>query len=123
MAEDNISYSARDIMSAPVITIGQGAAVSEAAAIMLERGFGGLPVVDENGDYMGLVTENWFMPRQSGYPMMRGTTFRLLGELVGDLDDIGATMKKVRDLRVGDVMELNSSWRRRIRPSGTCWTS
>lgn len=46
----------REAMSAPALTIGPDAEVSEAAARMVEDGVNRLPVVDGNGELIGIVT-------------------------------------------------------------------
>ena len=48
--------TARDIMTPDPATVSPGATVTEAARLMIERGVGALPVVDE-GRFLGLVTE------------------------------------------------------------------
>jgi CBS domain-containing protein len=48
---------ARDVMTSPVITVRAGATVQEAAALLAERGFTALPVVDEEDRLVGIVTE------------------------------------------------------------------
>ena len=53
------------------------------------------------------------MPQEEGYPLMRGTTFSLLGEWMGDASNIEEAMDKARNVRVGDVL--------RARPS-VSWT-
>ncbi|RZQ65928.1 CBS domain-containing protein [Amycolatopsis suaedae] len=47
---------AGDIMSSPVVTIGAGAGVGEAARTMVEHGVKHLPVVDEDGVLTGIVS-------------------------------------------------------------------
>ena len=107
MARDKTGYVAKDIMSSPVVTAGPDATVGDACQTMLERGFGALPIAEEDGKYVGLVTENWFMPRPTGIPMMRGTTLSLLGKLVGDPENLEETVQRVKSIRVGDVIEPN----------------
>lgn len=104
MDMDEITYLASDIMSSPVVTIGPHVTVGEAASLMLERGFGGIPVVGESGEYLGIVTESWFMPQEEGYPLMRGTTFSLMGEWMGDAQNIEEAMEKAGGVSVGDVL-------------------
>ncbi len=104
MDMNEITYLAADIMTSPVVTIGPDVTVGEAASLMLKRGFGGIPVVGESGEYLGIVTENWFMPREEGYPLMRGTTFSLLGQWMGDTKNIEEAMEQSRGVRVGDVL-------------------
>ncbi len=105
MDMNEITYLASHIMTSPVVTIGPDVTVGEAASLMLERGFGGVPVVGESGEYLGIVTENWFMPQEEGYPLMRGTTFSLLGTLMGDASNIEEAMEKAGGVRVGDVLQ------------------
>jgi CBS domain-containing protein len=48
---------AKDIMTAPVVTVRADQTVREAARIMTDRRLSGLPVVDEEGSLVGMVTE------------------------------------------------------------------
>jgi CBS domain-containing protein len=48
---------ARDVMTSPVITMTRGASVRAAAALLTERGFTALPVVDDADELIGIVTE------------------------------------------------------------------
>jgi CBS-domain-containing membrane protein len=48
---------ARDVMSSPVITATPEVPVKEAAALLAAHGFTALPVVDEDGRLIGIVTE------------------------------------------------------------------
>ena len=47
-----------EIMSRDPVTIQQNASIGEAARIMLEKKFSGLPVVDEAGHLVGIITES-----------------------------------------------------------------
>jgi CBS domain-containing protein len=46
----------KDVMVEPVVTIGPGASMAEAAGLMVEHRIGCLPVI-ENGKLLGIVTE------------------------------------------------------------------
>ncbi|OPZ79449.1 MAG: Magnesium transporter MgtE [Actinobacteria bacterium ADurb.Bin444] len=48
---------AGDIMSFPVVTIEPGATVRELAAVLADNNISGLPVVDEDGKLLGVVSE------------------------------------------------------------------
>lgn len=48
---------ARDIMTAPVITARPETTIKEAAALLAERGFTALPVLDDDNRLVGFVTE------------------------------------------------------------------
>ncbi len=47
----------REIMSSPVVVIREDATVEEAQALMEERGVRRLPVVDNEGQLVGIITE------------------------------------------------------------------
>ena len=49
--------NARDVMNTPVVAASPEASVREVATYMLLGGFSGLPVLDEDGVVMGIVTE------------------------------------------------------------------
>lgn len=48
---------ASDIMTAPVVTVTPQMAVRDAVHLMVERSISGLPVVDESGRLVGILTE------------------------------------------------------------------
>jgi CBS-domain-containing membrane protein len=48
---------ARDIMTSTVVTVTAGSTVNDAATLLASHGFTALPVVDNDGDLVGLVTE------------------------------------------------------------------
>src|SRR5690606_15661023 len=47
-----------EIMTRDVITVSQNATIGEAAKLMLDHQISGLPVVDHNGDLVGIITES-----------------------------------------------------------------
>ncbi len=49
--------NARDVMNTPVVAALPAASVREVATYMLLGGFSGLPIVDEDGTVLGIVTE------------------------------------------------------------------
>lgn len=51
------TLTARDIMTAPVVTVAPQAPIRDAVRILLERHISGLPVVDGDGRLVGIVTE------------------------------------------------------------------
>ena len=48
---------ARDVMTSPVIAVGPQATIKEAARLLADHRISGLPVVDRDGDLVGIVTE------------------------------------------------------------------
>ncbi len=51
---------AKDLMTAPVLSIGPDATVGEAAKLMLEKKISCLPVVDAGGELVGMLTHSDF---------------------------------------------------------------
>ena len=54
---------ARDIMTPDVVSVDPDASVAEAAQLMLQRRISGLPVVDQAGELVGVITEGDFLRR------------------------------------------------------------
>ena len=54
---------ARDVMVSPVITIGTIATVRDVATVLLENRISAVPVVDNAGKVVGIVTESDLMRR------------------------------------------------------------
>jgi CBS domain-containing protein len=48
----------KDIMTAEVVTVTPGTAVTQAARLMLELGFNALPVVDDHGGLVGIISQS-----------------------------------------------------------------
>ena len=53
-----LSLSAKDIMTRDVTTIKKGASIEEALRLMACNDISGLPVVDVDGDLVGIITES-----------------------------------------------------------------
>lgn len=81
---------AKDLMTTPVLTIAPAATIREAAGLMLEKQVGCLPVVDDGGNLVGILTESDFelhqkliampdelyeLPGHLGHPKHLGTCF------------------------------------------------
>lgn len=54
---------AKDVMSCDVVTVGPDASILQAARLMAQKRFSGLPVVDAAGTLVGIVTEGDFLRR------------------------------------------------------------
>ncbi|MCP4767565.1 MAG: CBS domain-containing protein [Gammaproteobacteria bacterium] len=51
------SVDVSEVMHSPVVTISPGERLSEAAKQMIDNRIGGLPVLDSNGQIVGILTE------------------------------------------------------------------
>ena len=63
MIERENSVNAKNVMTAPVVSIEPDAPVLQAVQIMLQRHISGLPVIDKDGNLVGMVTEGDFLRR------------------------------------------------------------
>jgi CBS domain-containing protein len=77
----------KDVMSVDVVTISCKATVLEAAKLMLDRRISGLPVVNEEGRLVGIITEGDLLRRAEigteflpSMPNPEALDFKLFGE-------------------------------------------
>jgi len=54
----------KEIMTMDVITVGPGASIQEAARLMVDHGVSGLPVLDDDGVLVGIISEGDLILRQ-----------------------------------------------------------
>ncbi len=59
------------IMTRDVVSVAPGASIEHAAKLMVEHGISGLPVVDEAGSLVGMLSEGDLIMRQKPRPEMR----------------------------------------------------
>lgn len=94
----------KEVMTKRPTTIGVEDTVERAAVIMLEKNIGGLPVMDDAGEVVGILTQN--------------DVFRVLVSITGvyrggvqvafELDDRGGSIKEVADVIRGSGGRLTS---------------
>ncbi|HXG75885.1 MAG TPA: CBS domain-containing protein [Gaiellaceae bacterium] len=87
----------RELMTPDVATVTPGTSLKEAAALLAERGISGVPVVDEAGTVVGVLSEADIVVRASGDPGRRG----LLGWL---LEPEPGREEKLHARTVGEAM-------------------
>lgn len=92
---------ARDVMVSPVITVRPSATVQDVAKILLEKRISAVPVVDEHGRIVGIVSESDLMHRAEA-----GTEIRHAWWLRGFIgnDSLAAEYVKAHARKVVDVM-------------------
>ena len=92
---------ASDVMSRDVVSIGPGAAVSQAIGLMLDRQISGLPVLDEAGKVVGILTEGDLLRRsETGTERHRPRWLEILmgpGRMAGEY-------VRTHGRKVGEVM-------------------
>ena len=84
----------REVMTTDVMTVGPDIGLKAAARVMIDRGISGLPVVDDAGKLVGIITEADFVKQEADrshrrYRRLLDALFgerehRLVGENVGD---------------------------------------
>lgn len=95
---------ARDVMVFPVITVKPYASIGEVAKIFVERRISAVPVVDDQGKLVGIVSEGDLLHRsETGTERQR--PWWLLA-LTGD-ETLAAEYVKVHGRKVADVMTRN----------------
>jgi CBS-domain-containing membrane protein len=95
---------AADVMVSKVITVGVDASIGEVASVLLSNHISGVPVVGENGEVVGIVSEGDLMRRPE-----TGTTRRpswWLALLSSDRSSAGEYIKS-HSRKVADVMTRN----------------
>lgn len=92
---------ASDVMVSPVITVSPDTAVSETARILLERGISAVPVVDDRGQLVGIVSEGDLIRRSEAGTEHRRSWW--LESFVGD-EMLAAEYAKAHARKVADIM-------------------
>jgi CBS domain-containing protein len=92
-----------ELMTKDIITVGPDASLKEAARRMIEAGISGLPVTDDNGALLGVITEADFVANEAGRraPKRAG----LLRHWLKD-EEMPAHERKVRDVMTAEVKTL-----------------
>ena len=92
---------AKDVMTAPVLTVSPQASVEEVAGLMLKHRISGIPVVDAKGRLQGMVSEGDLIQRvASGSQSRRSWWLALLT----NPDEKAFAYMKSRGRTAGDVM-------------------
>jgi CBS domain-containing protein len=99
-----------DVMTLGATTIRSDASIAEAARLMLDHGISGLPVVDLQGDLVGIVTETDFLRRsEAGTERHRAPGLELMlgpGRLAAEyVRSHGRTISEVMTRKVVSVVE------------------
>jgi CBS domain-containing protein len=92
---------ARDIMTSPVITAGPNSTIEDIAGILLDRKISAVPIVDETGQALGLVSEADLMRRpELGTSWERPWWLRIMSST----EDLAWDYMKARGQLASEVM-------------------
>ena len=97
---------ARDVMVSPAITVTKGATVRDVARILLEKRISAVPVVDDGGKVVGIVTEGDLIHRaEAGTERHDSWWLRFLTEdATFAVDYVKSHAMKVEDIMTSDVI-------------------
>ena len=91
----------REVMTRTVVSVRPETPLKDVAARMVEHGISGVPVVDEQGVVLGVVSEADFIVKERG---LEGVRHRPLARLLGESDDVRAEIAKVVAETAGSAM-------------------
>lgn len=91
----------RDVMTTDPITVGPEAPFKEVVSLLVEHRVGGLPVVDDDGTLLGIVTETDLITKEA-YGDKRQGPMAVVGAVLAGRDH--AWLKKAAGLEAAKVM-------------------
>jgi CBS domain-containing protein len=94
----------KEIMSSPVVTLTADTSLADAARVMLDGGFGCLPVTGADGKLVGIITESSFAAKSVGVPFSTFRAPQVLGKWLNP-DGIEKIYESARETPVASVMK------------------
>ena len=91
--------NAGDIMTTNVVTVSPDTSITALARLLLDNNISAVPVVDDDGEVVGMVSESDLLGRPS-IRSLRGWWLRLFDEEALCLEELAAA----KQLRAGDIM-------------------
>ncbi|AEG60094.1 CBS domain-containing protein [Desulforamulus ruminis] len=94
----------KEIMRSDVITVTKDMTIQEVAEVLVTHNISGVPVVDEAGSLVGMVTEGDLLHKESNPRIPK--FFGLLGGLIyfGGVDQYKEDFKKLAALKAAEIM-------------------
>ncbi len=95
---------AKDVMSREVVTVSPDTEISQAARMLLDKGFNGLPVTDPQGRLVGILCQSDLVAQQKKISLP--SVFSLLDGFVplSSMKDLDREMDKITALTVAAAM-------------------
>ena len=91
----------RDLMTREVVTVREATPIKDVARLLVDHAISGLPVVDDRGRVVGVVSEGDLVIKEQGADAIER---RPLARLFGDSPATEAQLTKVAALTAGDLM-------------------
>jgi CBS domain-containing protein len=92
-----------EIMTHPILTVGKDTTLFDAARLMLERNVGCLPVVNDAGKLVGIITESDFTGRERGVPVSVLRLPEVFGQWLSG-NEIERIFQESRSRTVAEIM-------------------
>jgi CBS domain-containing protein len=91
----------RDVMTRPVRTVGPDTPLKDVARLLIEGGVSGAPVVDADGNVLGVVSEADFLVKEQG---AQAVHHRRFASLLGETESTRAQLDKLAARTAGEAM-------------------
>ena len=92
-----------EIMASPVIVANENETLREVAIKMMSNRIGGLPVINDDGELVGFLSETDFTAKKQSIPFSRIEAPQLFGKWVNK-DDIDEMYNEAKKIKVKEVM-------------------
>lgn len=90
-----------DVMTKPVFTVPREMPLKDVARVLIDNGVSGVPVVDEDGAVLGVVSEADFLVKEQGAGEIR---HRRLARLLGDRPEALHQLEVIAARNAGEAM-------------------
>jgi CBS domain-containing protein len=90
-----------DVMTRSVVSVRSWTPLKEVAQLLIERRISGLPVIDDNGALLGVVSEGDFLMKEQGAQAIR---HRPLARIFGESRESRARLAKFEAVTAGEAM-------------------
>jgi len=101
---------AKDIMTSDPVVVAQDEDISKATAIMIEKGFNGLPVVDDGGRLVGIICQSDIIVQQKKLPLPSYFTFLDGFISLSSTRTLEKEVQKIAATTVGQAMSPDPVW-------------
>lgn len=98
---------ARDLMTKEVVTVRPDTPLEEIAGLLTLHRIGALPVVDDEGRVIGMVSLDDLFPRRKLFSYSGGSAATIFKELIDDPPHLPDLYRQSRDRTAQEVMSTN----------------
>jgi CBS domain-containing protein len=96
-----MTMTVRDVMTTPVFSVTTSTPLKDVARLLVEHRISGLPVVDDTGAVVGVVSETDFLIKAGGQEVARRRWF---GRLLGETKETSTRQAKIGAVTAGESM-------------------